>query len=203
MQASPLLVLVRHGQSTWNKENRFTGWVDVGLSEEGIHECRRAAAKLRGRAFDVAFTSHLARAEQSLKLILEGLNLAHIPVVRDAALNERHYGDLQGMNKDEARAKWGKEQVEKWRRGFHDRPPAGESLADTCRRVLPFFKTAIVPALAEGKHTLVVAHGNSLRALAMELDTLSEEEVPHFEIPFGTPLFYAFQDGACRRHTVV
>lgn len=198
-----LLVLVRHGQSTWNKENRFTGWVDVGLSEDGIQECRRAAEALRGTTFDIAFTSVLARAEQSLALILEELNLVHIPVVRVAALNERRYGDLQGMNKDEARARFGKEQVEKWRRGFRDRPPAGESLADTCERVLPFFRTAIVPALAEGKDALVVAHGNSLRALAMELDKLSEEEVPHFEIPFGAPLFYAFRDGACRRHTIV
>ncbi len=202
MNDAPLLVLVRHGQSTWNKENRFTGWVDVGLSEEGIQECHRAAEALHGTAFDIAFTSALSRAEQSLKLILEGLSLIHIPVVRDAALNERRYGDLQGMNKDEARARFGKEQVEKWRRGFRVRPPAGESLADMCERVLPFFRTVIVPALAEGKDALVVAHGNSLRALATELDTLSEEEVSHFEIPFGVPLFYAFRDGACRRYSV-
>lgn len=202
MNAAPLLVLVRHGQSTWNKENRFTGWVDVDLSDEGVRECSRAAEALRGKTFDIAFTSVLARAARSLELILGELRYAEVPIVRSAALNERHYGDLQGMNKDEARAKWGKEQVEKWRRGFHDRPPAGESLADTCKRVLPFFKSAIVPALAAGKNALVVAHGNSLRALAMELDMIAEREIPHLEIPTGVPIFYAFTDGLCRRHHV-
>ncbi|HZP41193.1 MAG TPA: 2,3-diphosphoglycerate-dependent phosphoglycerate mutase [Candidatus Binatia bacterium] len=184
------LILLRHGESQWNLENRFTGWVDVPLSPRGEAEARAAGEKLRGRRIDVLFTSVLRRATDTAHLALEVAGVQDVPTIRDAALNERMYGDLQGMNKAEAAQKFGAEQVKLWRRSYDVRPPGGESLADTAARVLPFWEARIVPELRAGKNVLVVAHGNSLRALVMHLDGLSREAVLALEIPTGRPLLY-------------
>jgi 2,3-bisphosphoglycerate-dependent phosphoglycerate mutase len=167
------LILLRHGQSQWNLENRFTGWVDVPLSALGEREAREAGRKLRGRRIDKVFTSVLARAIETARLALEEAGISTVPIERDAALNERMYGDLQGKNKDEARAEFGEEQVKIWRRSYDVRPPGGESLADTAARVLPYWTASILPDLQAGRNVLVAAHGNSLRALAMHLDGLT------------------------------
>lgn len=184
------LILLRHGQSQWNLENRFTGWIDVPLSERGIAEARAAGEKLRGRRIDRLFTSVLRRAIETADLALETAGIHDVPTVRDAALNERMYGDLQGMNKDEARSRFGAEQVKRWRRSYDVRPPGGESLADTAARVLPYWTSRILPELAAGRSVLVAAHGNSLRALAMHLDHLTEAQVLELEIPTGVPILY-------------
>lgn len=194
MEKAVYLVLVRHGQSQWNKENRFTGWIDIDLCEEGIEECRKAAVELKEVRFDIGFTSQLRRGWRSLGIILEELSLTHIPIMRSAALNERHYGELQGMNKDEARQKFSADQVHRWRRGFYERPPGGESLKDTYDRAIPFFIEWILPALRAGDNVLVVAHGNSVRALVKYIENLSAEEIENFEIPTAQPLFYTFRD---------
>lgn len=190
------LVLLRHGQSQWNLENRFTGWVDVDLTEQGIQEARRAGEALKAFRFDLAFTSVLCRATHTLEIVLEVLGQRGIPVVRDAALNERHYGDLQGLNKAEIAKKYGERQVHLWRRSYEIRPPGGESLQDTAARALPFFKGRILPEVTAGKNILVSAHGNSLRAIVMDLDSLSKEEVLELNIPTGVPIVYEFDGSA-------
>ncbi|MCK8497328.1 2,3-bisphosphoglycerate-dependent phosphoglycerate mutase [Myxococcus fulvus] len=185
----PLLALVRHGQSLWNHENRFTGFVDVPLTEKGREEARSAARSLQGLTFDVAYTSGLTRAQETLALILEALG-QRPPIIRDAALNERNYGDLQGLNKADAAQRFGEAQVKLWRRSFDVPPPNGESLEMTARRVLPFYERAIGGDLRLGKNVLVVAHGNSNRSLVMKLDQLTGEQVVGLELATGVPLLY-------------
>ena len=179
-----LLVLVRHGQSEWNLKNLFTGWRDVNLTEQGIAEARAAGKKLKaqGIRFDVAFTSALVRAQRTLDLVLEEMGQTKIPILKDQALNERDYGDLVGLNKDDARKKWGEEQVHKWRRSYDVAPPGGESLRDTVARALPYFVQEILPRVLRGERVLVSAHGNSLRALVMVLEKLSPEAIVKREL---------------------
>ena len=215
----PKLVLVRHGQSTWNKENRFTGWVDVDLSERGIQEAREAGRSLRdaGFRFDVALASYLKRAIRTLWLIQEELDQMYLPVQTDWRLNERHYGGLQGLNKKETAEKHGADQVLKWRRGYAIRPPelersddmhpandkrytgipelpGAESLADTLERVIPYWHDTVVPLIRSEKRVLIVAHGNSLRAMVKYLDGISDEEIVGLNIPTGIPLVYELDD---------
>jgi 2,3-bisphosphoglycerate-dependent phosphoglycerate mutase len=185
----PKLVLVRHGQSLWNLENRFTGWVDVPLTDKGREEARLAGERLGGLAFDVAYTSMLTRAQETLEIILEVLG-QRPPVIRDQALNERHYGDLSGLNKQKTREKFGDAQVKIWRRSFDVPPPNGEALKNTAERTLPFFERAILGDVALGKNVLVVAHGNSNRSIVMQLDRLSKEAVLELELATGVPLVY-------------
>src|SRR5205085_3885332 len=187
-----LLVLVRHGQSEWNLKNLFTGWRDVDLSEQGVAEARTAGRKLKaqGLRFDVAFTSALVRAQRTLDIMLEELGQHGIPILKDQALNERDYGDLVGLNKDDARKRWGEDQVHIWRRSYDVAPPGGESLRDTAARVLPYYIQEILPAVLTGKHVLVSAHGNSLRALVMVLERLSPADIVKREIATGVPLVY-------------
>jgi 2,3-bisphosphoglycerate-dependent phosphoglycerate mutase len=187
-----LLVLLRHGQSEWNLKNLFTGWRDVDLTEHGIAEARAAGRKLKaqGIVFDVGFTSALKRAQRTLDLALEEMGLQSIPVLKDQALNERDYGDLAGLNKDDARKKWGDERVHEWRRSYDIAPPGGESLKDTAARVLPYYIQEILPRVMRGQHVLVSAHGNSLRALVMVLDRLSPQEILKRELATGVPLIY-------------
>ena len=182
------LVLLRHGESQWNLENRFTGWVDVPLSPRGIQEARNAGEKLRPFRFDRAFTSVLQRANETLRLALDVIGQPQIPIEKDKALNERMYGDLQGLNKAETAKKYGEDQVKIWRRSYDVRPPGGESLKDTAERVLPYYMQAIKPHLLKGETILIAAHGNSLRALVMELENLSKEQVLELNIPTGAPL---------------
>jgi len=184
------LILVRHGQSQWNLENRFTGWVDVPLSEAGIDEARHAGELLKGYHFDQGFTSALIRAQETLRIILEVIGQTDLPVERDQALNERHYGDLQGLNKEETAKKFGDEQVHIWRRSYDIQPPNGESLKDTRARVLPYYDKHILPLLKQGKKVLIVAHGNSLRSLVMQLDNISERNITELNIPTGAPIRY-------------
>ncbi len=187
-----MLVLVRHGQSEWNKLNLFTGWRDVELSERGVEEAREAgrALKQAGFTFDIAFTSALKRAQATLDIILEELGQSDISIERDQALNERDYGDLAGLNKDDARARWGEEQVHVWRRSYDTRPPGGESLKDTAERVLPYYEENIRPLVEAGKNVIVSAHGNSLRALIMQLDGLTREEITRLNLATGVPIVY-------------
>jgi 2,3-bisphosphoglycerate-dependent phosphoglycerate mutase len=187
-----LLVLVRHGQSEWNLKNLFTGWRDVDLTEKGVAEARNAGCKLKaqGIKFDVAFTSSLKRAQRSLGLILEELGQTSIPVFKDEALNERDYGDLVGLNKDDARKKWGEEQVHIWRRSYDVAPPGGESLKDTLARTLPYYVTEILPPVLRGERVLVSAHGNSLRALVMVLDKHTPESIIKLNLETGVPMIY-------------
>ena len=194
----PTLAIVRHGQSLWNLENRFTGWVDVPLTPDGEEEARRAGERLEGVHFDVAYTSALIRAQETLRILMETAGL-DVPVIRDQALNERHYGDLQGLNKADTAAKYGDEQVHIWRRSFATRPPNGEALKDTAARTLPFYERAILGDIRQGKDVLVVAHGNSNRAIVMQLDDLAEDEVPRLELATGIPLVYDLaEDGTVR-----
>jgi 2,3-bisphosphoglycerate-dependent phosphoglycerate mutase len=187
-----LLVLVRHGESEWNKLNLFTGWRDVDLSETGIEEARRAGRLLKqaGISFDIAFTSALIRAQRTLTLMLEELGQTGLETIADQALNERDYGELAGLNKDDARKRWGEEQVHIWRRSFDIPPPGGESLKDTAARVLPFYEGKIWPEIRAGRNVIVAAHGNSLRALVMKLDRLSQEEVLALNLATGAPIVY-------------
>ena len=187
-----LLVFVRHGQSDWNLKNLFTGWRDVGLTEKGVAEARAGGKKLKaqGLHFDVAFTSVLSRAQRTLDFVLEEMGETDITVFKDQALNERDYGDLSGLNKDDARKKWGEEQVHIWRRSYDVAPPGGESLKDTAARVLPYYIQEILPRVLRGDNVIVVAHGNSLRALVMVLECLSPEEIVDREIATGVPLIY-------------
>jgi 2,3-bisphosphoglycerate-dependent phosphoglycerate mutase len=192
MSNERLLVLVRHGQSEWNLKNLFTGWRDVDLTDKGVTEAREAGRKLKaqGLKFDVAYTSALKRAQRTLDLMLEEMGQTTIPIIKDQALNERDYGDLSGLNKDDARKKWGEEQVHIWRRSYDIAPPGGESLKDTLARTLPYYVTEILPRVLRGKHVLVAAHGNSLRALVMVLEKLSPEQILKREIGTGVPIIY-------------
>jgi 2,3-bisphosphoglycerate-dependent phosphoglycerate mutase len=187
-----LLVLVRHGQSEWNLKNLFTGWRDVELTEQGIAEAKEAGRKLKaqGLVFDIAFTSALKRAQNTLDLLLAEMGQSRIPVIRDQALNERDYGDLSGLNKDDARKKWGEEQVHIWRRSYDIAPPGGESLRDTLARTLPYYVQEILPRVLRGERTIIAAHGNSLRALVMVLEKLSPEGILKREISTGVPIIY-------------
>ncbi|MCU0373533.1 MAG: 2,3-bisphosphoglycerate-dependent phosphoglycerate mutase [Ignavibacteria bacterium] len=188
------LVIVRHGQSQWNLENRFTGWIDIDLSEKGIEEAHSAGKKLTGYKFDMAFTSALTRAQRTLDIILDEIGQKGIPVEKDKALNERMYGDLQGLNKDETREKFGADQVHIWRRSYDVAPPNGESLKDTAARVMPYWEEKIVPELRKDKCILISAHGNSLRALVMHLEKLSKEQILQTEIPTGVPKYYELDE---------
>ena len=187
-----LLVLVRHGQSDWNLKNLFTGWKDPDLTDKGVAEAKSAGQRLKALDlhFDMAFTSDLTRAQHTCALLLNEMGQSQIPVTRDQALNERDYGDLSGLNKDDARARWGEEQVHLWRRSYDVPPPGGESLKDTVARVLPYYCQHILPQVLNGKHVLVAAHGNSLRALVMVLDRLSPDTIPSMELETGIPLIY-------------
>jgi len=187
-----LLVLVRHGESEWNKKNLFTGWRDVELSERGIIEARAAGQRLKAEkfSFGIAFTSALKRAQNTLDLMLDELGQESLPIERDQALNERDYGDLAGLNKDDARAKWGEEQVHIWRRSYSTQPPGGESLRDTGARVWPYYFHHIQPHVMRGEGVLISAHGNSLRAMIMVLEGLSGEEIVKREVETGVPILY-------------
>jgi 2,3-bisphosphoglycerate-dependent phosphoglycerate mutase len=187
-----LLVLARHGQSEWNLKNLFTGWKDPGLTDLGIEEARNAGRRLKemGVQFDVAFTSDLSRAQATCKLILEEIGQPDLKTIANLALNERDYGDLSGLNKDDARARWGEEQVHVWRRSYDVPPPGGESLKDTVARVLPYYIREILPRVMRGERVLVAAHGNSLRALVMVLDGLTSDTIPSLELATGIPLVY-------------
>ena len=193
------LVLVRHGQSEWNEKNLFTGWRDPGLTQQGIGEAKAAgiALKAGGMRFDLAFTSNLQRAQKTLSLLLAEQGQTDLAVTRNEALNERDYGDLAGLNKDDAREKWGAEQVHIWRRSFDTPPPGGESLKDTAARVLPYYEAEILPLICAGKDILIAAHGNSLRALVMRLEGLSPAQILDVNIGTGVPYIYDMdEDGA-------
>jgi 2,3-bisphosphoglycerate-dependent phosphoglycerate mutase len=186
------LILVRHGESEWNLKNLFTGWRNPDLTEKGIAEARDAGKRLRekGYRFVTAYTSALKRAQHTLDLILEEMDIKNLTIVRNEALNERDYGDLSGLNKDDARAKWGEEQVHIWRRSYDVPPPGGESLKDTAARTLPFFDREIRPRVAAGETILVAAHGNSLRALVMAIENLTPDEILKRELATGEPIVY-------------
>ncbi len=184
------LVIFRHGQSVWNLENKFTGWVDVALTEKGIEEAKNAGKKLSGYKFDEGFTSDLQRAQNTLKIVLEETNQADIRVTKDKALNERMYGDLQGLDKAATAAKYGEEQVKIWRRSFDVPPPNGESLKDTADRVIPYFEKEILPKIKAGKNIVIAAHGNSLRALIMYLEKMTPAQILEFEIGTAQPRVY-------------
>lgn len=188
----PQLILLRHGQSQWNLENRFTGWIDVPLSKQGEEEARSAGLKLKNYQIDTAYTSVLERANRTLEIALEAAGKKGVPIFKDKALNERHYGELQGLNKEETANKFGKEKVQLWRRSYDVAPPGGESLKDTAARTLPYFKGTIAPELAKGKNVLIAAHGNSLRSIVMEIEKLTPEEILKVEIPTGIPIVYDF-----------
>ena len=193
------LVLVRHGQSEWNEKNLFTGWRDPDITAQGVDEARRARAALKaaGMVFDLGFTSLLQRAQKTCALLLEQQGQTDLPVTRHEELNERDYGDLSGLNKDDARKKWGEDQVHIWRRSFDIPPPGGESLKDTAERVLPFFNLEVMPLIKDGKDILIAAHGNSLRALVMQLDGLSAAQIINVNIGTGEPYCYAMNaDGS-------
>ena len=191
-----LLVLVRHGQSEWNEKNLFTGWRDPGLTEQGKAEAKEAgeAMKAAGLSFDVAYTSDLSRAQETNRIMLAELGQPDIEIVKDQALNERDYGDLSGLNKDDAREKWGEEQVHIWRRSYDVPPPGGESLKMTAERVLPYYEREILPRVLKGERVLIAAHGNSLRALVMQLDKLTEDEIVKLNIATGAPIVYELDD---------
>ena len=198
------LILVRHGQSEWNAKNLFTGWKDPGLTDQGVSEAKNAGKLILEQKieFDVMYTSMLSRAQKTGDIILGILNHKEIPIIKNEALNERHYGSLAGLNKDDARKKWGDEQVHIWRRSFDKPPPDGESLKDTADRVLPYFETEIMPKVISGSSILIAAHGNSLRALIMKLDSISPEDIVKLEIPTGAPIQYEFTpDGIVDKKT--
>ena len=198
------LILVRHGQSEWNAKNLFTGWKDPGLTDQGISEAKNAGKLIleQNIEFDVMYTSMLSRAQKTGDIILGILNHKEIPIIKNEALNERHYGSLAGLNKDDAMKKWGKEQVHIWRRSFDIPPPDGESLKDTADRVLPYFEAEIMPKVVSGSSILIAAHGNSLRALIMKLDSISPEDIVKLEIPTGAPIQYEFTpDGIVDKKT--
>ena len=190
------LILVRHGQSEWNLLNLFTGWKNPDLTEKGIEEARAAGRALKDMNIrpDLCFTSSLRRAQRTLDLMLEEMGVNNMTIVRNQALNERDYGDLSGLNKDDARQKWGEEQVHVWRRSFDVPPPGGESLKDTAERVLPYYRAVIEPEVLKGQTILVAAHGNSLRALVMALEDLTPEEILKREIGTGEPIIYRLRE---------
>ena len=195
MNNKGLLVLVRHGQSAWNEKNLFTGWKDPDLTLRGIKEAKETGVLLKRKKllFDVMFTSALKRAQKTGQIILEQLNQDNLETIKDKALNERNYGDLAGLNKDEARKRWGNEQVHIWRRSFDVPPPGGESLLNTSERVIPYFEEKILPLIVEEKNVLVTAHGNSLRALIMKLKSLTPDEVVKLEIATGQPIAFSMK----------
>ena len=195
------LVLVRHGQSEWNEKNLFTGWRDPELTQKGAQEARNAGRELLGQeyVFDVMYTSALRRAQETGRIILEEMGLTDIVTVRDQRLNERDYGDLSGLNKDDARERWGEDQVHVWRRSYDTPPPGGESLKDTANRVLPYFEEVILPNLVARKNILVAAHGNSLRALIMKIESISPLEIVKLEIETGKPICFSCEDGKVAR----
>ncbi len=188
------LILVRHGQSEWNEKNLFTGWEDPGLTEKGTNEAKNAGILINdlGVEFHCMFTSALIRAQLTGSIILEAINQKNIKVLKDKALNERFYGDLQGLNKDECRQKWGEEKVQMWRRSYEGGPPGGESLKETGERVLPYYLNQIHPLILQNKNILIAAHGNSLRSLIKHLDKISDEDIVKLEIPTGAPIHYLF-----------
>ncbi|MDB4661366.1 2,3-bisphosphoglycerate-dependent phosphoglycerate mutase [Gammaproteobacteria bacterium] len=188
------LILVRHGQSEWNAKNLFTGWKDPALTNQGVAEANNAGKLIlqKNIQFDLMYTSMLSRAQKTGDIILKVLNHKEIPIIKNEALNERNYGSLAGLNKDDARKKWGEEQVHIWRRSFDIPPPDGESLKDTADRVLPYFQAEIMPKVISGSNILIAAHGNSLRALIMKLDSISSEDIVKLEIPTGAPIQYEF-----------
>jgi len=198
---SNILVLVRHGQSEWNKLNLFTGWKDPNLTQQGIAEASQAGGKLKEMSikFDLMYTSVLQRAQLTGTIILEKLDQLNIPIEKNVNLNERDYGDLTGMNKDQARAEFGEEQVHIWRRSYDVPPPGGESLKNTYDRVVPYFKEKVFAQLASCKNILIVAHGNSLRSLVKYIENISEENILKFEIATGEPLFYEYKNGKLKR----
>ena len=195
------LVLVRHGQSIWNEKNLFTGWRDVGLTDKGVEEAKKAGLLLKEANvnFDVMFTSSLERAKKTGDIILSCMDQRNIEVVSDSALNERDYGELTGMNKDEARKNFGESQVQIWRRAYDMPPPGGESLKNTFERVLPYFNKYIHPRLSNGESILITAHGNSLRSLVKHLEEISEEKIVKLEIATGEPIFYEFINGKVQK----
>jgi 2,3-bisphosphoglycerate-dependent phosphoglycerate mutase len=184
------LIIFRHGQSTWNLENKFTGWVDVALTEKGINEAKAAGEKLKPYKFDKGFTSDLQRAQKTLDLALEVCGQSNIPIEKNKALNERMYGDLQGLDKTETAKKFGEDQVKIWRRSYDIAPPNGESLKDTAERVIPYFEKEILPELKAGKNIVIAAHGNSLRALIMYLEKMTPAQILEFEIGTAQPRIY-------------
>lgn len=198
------LILVRHGQSEWNAKNLFTGWKDPGLTDEGMEEALVAGSTIKSEniLFDEMFTSKLVRAQITGKIILEAINQSDISINQNIALNERNYGSLAGLNKDDARKKWGEEQVHIWRRSFDIPPPDGESLKNTSERVLPYFNREILPKVVNGSNILIAAHGNSLRSLIMQLDDINEVDIVNLEIPTGAPIKYVFnEDGSILEKT--
>ena len=200
------LVLVRHGQSEWNEKNLFTGWRDPDLTAQGVNEAKAAgqALKQQGLVFDLAFTSDLQRAQKTLMLLLAEQGQRDLPTTQNQALNERDYGDLAGLNKDDARKKWGDEQVHIWRRSYDTPPPGGESLKDTGARVLPYYDSDILPHVKTGKNILIAAHGNSLRSLVMRLEGLSGAEILDVNIDTGVPYIYQMDaDGAVQDKTIL
>jgi 2,3-bisphosphoglycerate-dependent phosphoglycerate mutase len=200
------LVLVRHGQSEWNEKNLFTGWRDPDLTAQGLDEAKAAgqALKQQGLVFDLAFTSDLQRAQKTLTLLLAEQGQSDLPTTQNQALNERDYGDLAGLNKDDARKKWGDEQVHIWRRSYDTPPPGGESLKDTGARVLPYYDSDILPHVKTGKNVLIAAHGNSLRSLVMRLEGLSSAEILDVNIDTGVPYIYQMDaDGAVQDKTIL
>jgi 2,3-bisphosphoglycerate-dependent phosphoglycerate mutase len=188
------LVLIRHGKSEFNLKKIFTGWMDAPLADQGKAEAHHAAENLKGFHFDIAFTSALSRAQDTLQIVLEDLGQTKIPVIKDEALNERHYGDLQGKNKDATRKEFGEEQVHIWRRSYDVPPPNGESLKDTCERTIPYLTEKILPEVQAGKTVIVAAHGNSLRSIVKELEELNTDEIIKIEIPTGVPHVYEFDE---------
>lgn len=190
------LVLVRHGQSEWNALNLFTGWKDPGLTDQGRQEANQAGQLIQSLNldFDVMFTSALVRAQLTGDIILNIIKQTHIPTIKNQALNERNYGDLAGLNKDDARAKWGAEQVQIWRRSYDTPPPGGESLKDTGERVMPYFNQEILPLIKKGQNILISAHGNSLRSMIKFLDNISDTEILKLEIPTGAPIHFTFNE---------
>jgi 2,3-bisphosphoglycerate-dependent phosphoglycerate mutase len=203
---SRILVLVRHGQSEWNLLNLFTGWKDPDLTELGVKEATAAGVRLKalGYKYDIAYTSVLTRAQHTLRLILEQIGQPNLETIRDQALNERDYGELTGLNKDDARKKWGEEQVHIWRRSFDVPPPGGESLKNTAERTLPYFNAEILPRVLKGENVLVAAHGNSLRSIIMDLEKLSGEEIVARELATGEPIVYELnEDGSIKSKTVL
>lgn len=198
---SNILVLVRHGQSEWNKLNLFTGWKDPNLTQQGIAEASQAGEKLKDMSikFDLMYTSVLQRAQLTGTIILEKLDQLNIPIEKNVNLNERDYGDLTGMNKDQARVEFGEEQVHIWRRSYDVPPPGGESLKDTYDRVVPYYKEKVLAQLKSGKNILIAAHGNSLRSLVKYIENISEENILKFEIATGEPLFYEYISGKLKR----
>tara|TARA_Y100001958_G_C21213661_1_gene539144 strand:+ start:259 stop:882 length:624 start_codon:yes stop_codon:yes gene_type:complete len=200
------LVLIRHGQSEWNEKNLFTGWRDPDLTAQGVDEAKAAgqALKQQGLVFDLAFTSDLQRAQKTLTLLLAEQGQSDLPTTKNQALNERDYGDLAGLNKDDAREKWGAKQVHIWRRSYDTPPPGGESLKDTGARVLPYYENAILPLIETGKNILIAAHGNSLRSLVMRLEGLSSDEILDVNIDTGVPYIYRMDEaGAVLDKTVL